>query len=74
MNIDYDYSLFILPTIFTEYIFNIPSNYVCYNIDKSYISETDSYGNEIKLSWTLNWDYEDDQLYYIYEYNLFFSL
>ena len=69
MYIDYNHSLFVLPTIFTGYVFNIPSNYVCYNIDKSYISETDGYGNEIKLSWTLNWDNEDDQLYYIYEYN-----
>ena len=69
MYIDYNHSLFVLPTIFTGYVFNIPSNYICYNIDKSYISETDGYGNEIKLSWTLNWDNEDDQLYYIYEYN-----
>ena len=68
-NINYSYSLFRTLSEFNIYTVNVPENYDCYLFDNSYISEIDNSGNEIKLSWTINWDNDEQSKYYIYDYN-----
>ena len=67
-DLDYSNSLFRQPSIFNSYIFNLPNDYVCYLLDNSYITEFDKFNNEVKLSWSINWDYEESSTYYVYDY------
>ena len=68
-DLDYSNSLFRQPSQFDNYIYNIPDNYTCYLLNNSYVYETDQFENNIKLSWFINWESNEESIYYIYNYN-----